>query len=93
MKEKNTSEEERRCIYCGMAVERPEKWSQKNCPLLGNGSINTIAATDTHATVKEVLDAMPSVRFVPILYSETRRENLTISAPLEIFQGAHWSAI
>jgi hypothetical protein len=51
-------------------------------PLLGNGSVNApiakqwlsirhvIAATDTHTTIEELLEAMISARSVPRLYNE-----------------------
>jgi hypothetical protein len=65
---------------------KPELWSQQRQPLIGNGSVNTsvarqwlssrhvIAATDTHATIVEILDAVFSVRSVPRFYKEDQLE-------------------
>jgi hypothetical protein len=51
--------------------------------LLENGSVNTVpkepdnvtAATDTHATIEELLEAMFFIRSVPTLYKENVLES------------------
>jgi hypothetical protein len=70
---------------------KPELWNQQRQPLLGNGSANTsvarqwfnsrhlMAATDTHTTIEELLEAVFSVRSVRRLYNEDQlplRESL-----------------
>jgi hypothetical protein len=35
-------------------LKGPNNGARRNCPLIGNGSINTIAATNTHATIEEL---------------------------------------
>lgn len=45
-----------------------------NCPLLGNGSINSIADTNTHAVIVELLKAVFPMRSYLRLYKEDQRD-------------------
>jgi hypothetical protein len=61
----------------------PEFWSQRRCPFLGSGSVNTFlrqpthvtAATDTHATIEKLLEAVFFVGSVPMLYTDVGSES------------------
>jgi hypothetical protein len=59
---------------------KPDVWSQRRRPLLGSGSVNKFprqpnyvtAATDTHATIEELLEAVFSVGSMERLHKESQ---------------------
>jgi hypothetical protein len=58
-----------------MIPERENNGIRKNCPLLGNDSINTCCvATDMHTTTEELQEAVFSMPSVPRLRSKGHQE-------------------